>query len=157
MTEPDARRTRRNRVILRKEPQPSGEILARIEEIENHGRRWFWGPEPEEVYLERLADWRADPKRDEDAMPEAGDMTDVEDRSGCDLEGMDLATYAELLQILLPGHVHGYSPSHLPSDGPTRARANSPAKDLVFRRRLRAGMDLHHPGDSKHLHTPQDS
>ena len=132
--ERELRPASRKKTRLRAAPQPDGKALARILEIEDHGVRWFWGEEPEDVYLARLADWREDPDPDR-----------------------DLHTYAELLQMLLPGHVHGYSPSHRPTDGPTKLRAGSIEKDKVFRRRLRKGEDLHHPSDSRHIPAPRDT
>lgn len=61
-------------------------------------------------------------------------------------QGMDIETWAELLQLLLPGPVHGYHPS-LPADEPTRHPPGSESKLSVMARRARLGMSLSHPCD----------
>ena len=83
----------------------------------------------------------------------SGDWIEVEDRSACDLEGMDLVTYGEFLRVLLPGWNNGYSVGFdLPDSGPTGptlARPGSSEKIAILRRRASKRMALHHPLDSR--------
>jgi hypothetical protein len=155
------------KVSLRDEAQPSHEALTRVEEVEESGnlRRVVWVEETEEEFAERLADWQADPDRDTLERPEPGDMVEkvIEDRSGCDLAGLTtndpekpLQPCIDFLQQLLPGYVHGFSPS-LPPDRPTPVRSRRVDKDgrpilteafiKCMQRRVRLGMSLQRPED----------
>jgi hypothetical protein len=154
-------------VSLRDEPQPDPAALARVEEIEESGNisRVVWVEESEEEYLERLRDYMADPDRDSLELPERGDMIEkvVEDRAGCDLAGLTtddpnepLTPCITLLQALMPGFVHGFSPS-ADADRKTPTRSKRVDKDgrpvlsdefvRCLQRRVRLGMSLQRPED----------
>ena len=130
--------TKPKRTVLRAEPQPSGEVLAEIESVEDAGiRRW----------MELVED-----------PEEPGDMIDVEkeDRSGCDFAGMSVEALGEWLVAMMPGFVHGYSEGPLP-DNPTDTQPGGDARIAVLRRRLRRKENLHHPADRKLRHGPKDT
>jgi hypothetical protein len=153
-------------VKLRDEPQPDPEALAQIEAIEESGNvsRVVWVEESEEEYLERLADYMADPDRDSLESPERGDMVErtIEDRSACDLAGLTtddryepLSPYIALLQELLPGYVHGFSPSLEPDrKTPRRSRIDAKGESVLtdefvrcLQCRVRLGQSLQRPED----------
>ena len=143
----------RKQVSVRSEPQPSGEVLARIEAVEDHGVRRFWGVESEEQFRVRFQSWRDTPNRRAEDMPEPEDMVELEDRNACELRGLDFPTYGEFLLATLPGFVHGYSRGGTP-DTPTNARPGSEEKIKVYRQRIRQKQTLHHPRDSRHAPPP---
>ena len=65
-----------------------------------------------------------------------------------EVQGLSIDAWAALLLELLPGPVNGYYHG-LPVDEPTRALGGSKEKVAVFRRRIKMGMELHHPKDTK--------
>lgn len=137
---------KRKKVSLRDEPQPDPRALRRIDEVEESGNvRWSETAED----------------------PETGEEVEVEreDRSGCDLGGMTIEEYGELLRAMLPGYVHGYSPGLDPDSAtPKRPPVSSLLADdadsesapvrpecleyvRCLQRRVRLGMTLHRAED----------
>ena len=129
---------KRAKTKLKAEPSPSHEALASIEAIEDAGVRFDFV----------------------EADDGSGDFVDVEDRSACDFQGLDLDALDEFLLALVPGYAHGYSPS-LPPDRPTPHRAPTAARIVdetavrlsaeyihCLQRRARLGMAIHRPEDA---------
>jgi hypothetical protein len=150
--------SKRPRVALRKEDQPTHEQVELISRIEDLG----WREETVEEYAARLADWRRRRAALEKAGVPAGTRAAALDALGPEpdvddlvpnqdvttFDGMSLEAYAAMLLQVLPGKLHGFHHG-LPASSPTAARPGSAEKLAVFRRRLARGEDLHHPNDNK--------
>ena len=101
----------------------------------------------------RLAAFRAD---ETGTLPEPHEDDLVEDRSACDLKGMDITTYGEFLLMLMPDFAHGYGRGCVPPKA-TKAKPNTDAKVRVFQERIRKHQTLFHPDDPRHVHEPDDT